>query len=283
MITGIRQNRHVKKSDIFIETVLYIIVLFFLFPIFNIFLSSFKTKIDIYNFFAMPNLTYWENYLELFRKVSVFKSFALTLFITAAAIAINILFSSMAGFVISRAKKGFFKGIYFYFMLGIIVPTQSSMAILYKLGVNLHIINTVFFLIILYVCSPAYQIMLYTGFMKTIPVELEESASIDGCNIYSMFIRIIFPLLLPATGTLIITTVFWYWNDFQTPLIYYSGGGGKTDTLIMGIYRFSVSKGGIDMGPVFALVSVTVAPVIAAFIFGQKYMLNGLVVGAIKG
>jgi raffinose/stachyose/melibiose transport system permease protein len=283
MNTGNRQNRYEKKLDIFIEAVLYIIVLFFLFPIINIFISSFKTKNDVYNFFVLPDFTYWGNYLELFRKVSVLKGFALTLFITAVAITINILFASMAGFVLGRAKKGFFKSIYFYFMLGLIVPTQSSMAILYKLGVNLHIINTVFFLIILYVCSPAYQIMLYTGFMKTIPIELEESASIDGCNMYSTFIRIIFPLLMPATGTLIITTVFWYWNDFQTPLIYYSGGGGKTDTLIMGIYRFSVSKGGIDMGPVFALVSITVAPVIAAFIFGQKYMLNGLVVGAIKG
>lgn len=278
----VTNGKKLNKFDVVIETVLYIIALFILFPILNIFLSSFKSPIQLYDFFAWPDFTYFENYKQLFSQVNVPRSFAISVFITVTSVILNVIFTSMAGYVIGRAKSGFFHGLYYYFMLGLIVPATGTMVIKYKMGVDMHLINTMPFLILLYLSGPAYQLMLYVGFMRTIPIELEESASIDGCNLYSMFIKIIFPLLLPATGTVIATTVFWYWNDFNTPLIFYSGGKG-TDTLIMGIYKFQLATGGVNMGPVFALIVFSITPIIIVFAWAQKYLLKGLVVGAVKG
>lgn len=271
-----------KKADIIIEIILYIIVAIMLFPILNIFLSSFKTSGQMYDFFSWPNFTYLDNYIQLFKQVNVPRSFCLSVFITVVSVTLNVLFASMAGYVIGRAKRGFFQKIYYYFMLGLIVPAVGTMAIKYRMAVDMHLINTVTFLILLYISGPAYQLMLYVGYINSIPRELEEAARIDGCGFYTTFTKIIFPLMRPATGTVVATTMFWYWNDFSNPLIYLSGRKA-TDTLIMGIYKFQLVQGGLNMGPVFALIVFATVPAILAFAFAQKSLLEGLVIGSVKG
>lgn len=275
-------KRKRKKSDIVIEVILYILMVFMLFPILNMFLSSFKTSEQMYDFFAWPDFGYLDNYIQLFKQVNVPRSFCLSVFITAVSVALNVLFASMAGYVIGRAKKGFFQKIYYYFMLGLIVPAVGTMAIKYQMAVDMHLINTVTFLILLYISGPAYQLMLYVGYVKSIPLELEEAARIDGCGFYTTFTKIVLPLMRPATGTVIATTMFWYWNDFSNPLIYLSGRS-ETDTLIMGIYKFQLVQGGLNMGPVFALIVISTIPAILAFAFAQKNLLEGVVLGSVKG
>ena len=275
-------HKKATKADVVIEVLLWIVGIIVLFPILNVFLSSFKSADQLYDFFAIPSLTYLDNYKQLFSQVNVPRSFMISVLITVSSVFFNVLFTSMAGYVIGRSKKGFFQKLYYYFMLGLIVPTTGTMAIKYKMAVDMHLINTIPFLILLYISGPAYQLMLYVGYIKSIPRELEEAAKIDGCGYFSIFSKVVFPLMRPATGTIIATTLFWYWNDFSTPLIFLSGSK-NTDTLIMGIYKFQLTMGGVNMGPVFALVVISTIPAILAFSFAQKHLLNGLVVGSLKG
>jgi len=122
---------------------------------------------------------------------------------------------------------------------------------------------------------------LYSAFTKSIPRELEESAAIDGCGRFRMFWVIIFPLLLPATGTFVITNVFGLWNDFITPQIFLNSP--EKMTLMPQIVQFMFNLQSINLGPVFALGTLAVLPLIVLFMFTQKYMLKGLVIGSIKG
>jgi raffinose/stachyose/melibiose transport system permease protein len=194
----------------------------------------------------------------------------------------------MSGYIVSRATKGIIKNFYWIFVITMIVPYQSGMVILYNLGVNLRLINTVPYLILIYLGgNVSYSSLIYYAFTKSIPKEMEESAIMDGCSKFTVFYKIIFPLLLPATGTIIATEVFWYWNDMQGPLIYLGAGIGKAPkTLMLFINNFRVNIGSYSYqlyAPISALCLLSCIPMIVFFLCTQKYLLKGLVVGAIKG
>jgi len=134
----------------------------------------------------------------------------------------------------------------------------------------------------------AYSSLIYFAFTKSIPLEMEESAVIDGSGRFSTFFHIIFPLLLPATGTIIVTEIFWYWNDIQGPLIYLGAGMGNVPkTLMMMILNFKVAAAGSftyhQWAPISALCLISCLPMVFFFLFTQKYLIRGLVIGAIKG
>ena len=146
----------------------------------------------------------------------------------------------------------------------------------------MHLINTRTLLVILYTAAQIpFATFLYAAFTKGIPRELEESAYMDGYGRFRTFWRIIFPLLLPATGTFVITNVFGIWNDFITPLIFLNDPDKLT--LMPQIVQFMFNNTSIAFGPVFAVSVLAVLPLIVLFLFTQKYMLRGLVVGSVKG
>ena len=188
----------------------------------------------------------------------------------------------MAGYAICRSKEKSIRLLFFYFVFGLIIPFQSSMIITYKLGIALHLINTRTFLILQYIAGGcAYAIMLYAGFTKNIPRELEEAASIDGYGAYRTFFKIVFPLLKPATLTLATITVFWYWNDFSGPLIYLNDKAKST--IMYSIFLFQLDQRSTEVGPVYTLCFLSIIPVFLFFIVAQKYLVEGLVAGAVKG
>lgn len=264
-----------------IDVTLYLIALFVLFPFIDLFLTTFKDKFHVYDAFYWPDFTYLRNYIYVFKYVNVPAAFGNTIIICASTLALIVIFGSMAGYMISRSKERFFKLVYGLFAAGLIIPTQTAMIVIYKLGVYIHLINTIPFLVLIYASgSAAFASLIYAGFTKNIPKEMEEAATIDGCGIYKTFFRIIFPLLMPATGTVLVTTIFWFWNDFSGPLIYLNG---KTQTIIMAIFTFSMQNQATDWGPVFTLCFIASLPIILFFLFTQKYLIKGLVAGAIKG
>jgi raffinose/stachyose/melibiose transport system permease protein len=186
------------------------------------------------------------------------------------------------------SEKGAIKNFYWIFVINMIIPYQSGVAILYSLGVKVRLINTVPYLILIYLgTNVSYSSMIYYAFTKSIPRELEESAKMDGCGKFMTFYKIIFPLLLPATGTIIATEVFWYWNDMQGPLIYLAGGIGRSPrTLMLFINTFRVNVGSYTyqlFAPTSALCLVSCIPMIIFFLCTQRYLIRGLVVGAVKG
>ena len=281
-MSGITRKRKAGAfGRIALNIFLYLMAVVVLLPFIDLFLTTFKDKFHIYDAFYWPDFSYIRNYQYVFKYVDVAAAFGNTILICAATEGLIVLFGSMAGYMISRSKEKFFKFIYLVFVAGLIIPSQSGMIVIYKIGVFLNMINKIPFLVMIYVSgSAAFASLIYAGFTKGIPKEMEESATIDGCGIYRTFFKIVFPLLTPATGTVMVTTVFWFWNDFFGPLIYLNG---KTQTIIMSIFNFSMANRATDWGPVFTLCFIASLPVIVFFLFTQKYLIRGLVAGAVKG
>lgn len=258
------------------------LALLFLAPFLLFFLNTFKDIDHIYDTFYMPNLFYFNNYSRMFKESTFFSSLGLTILICFFTLLFIVLFSSMAGYIISRTQRKIISSLFLLFAAGQIIPAQTSMIPIYKIGVATHMINTVPFLIMIYVASgSAFATLFYAGFTKTIPRALEESAYMDGCGRFETFFKVILPLLRPATATIVVTTIYWYWNDFSGPLIYLNTS--KVSTLMMTIYKFMGTNRSVDWGPVYALCFVSALPMIIFFMATQKYLLKGLVVGSVKG
>jgi raffinose/stachyose/melibiose transport system permease protein len=205
-----------------------------------------------------------------------------TIIIAFSTIAINIIISSMAGYAICRSREKLTKFIFFYFIFGLIIPFQCSMIILYQMGISMHLINTRTFLVLMYVAGGcAYAILLYAGFTKNVPKELEEAASMDGYGTFQTFFRIVFPLLRPATLTLATITLFWYWNDFAGPLIYLNDQSKQT--IMYSIFLFQLDQRNSQLGPIYTLCFISIIPIMIFFFFAQKYLIEGLAAGAVKG
>lgn len=288
MTSNARAKRMTQAFGILLTAFMVAFTLCYLMPFFILFINAFKPEQDIFNASAPVNFGYLENFKIVFAQPGIYQAMWLTALICVVTLACAIFFSSMSGYVVSRATKGPLKKLYWLFVLTMIVPAQTGMVILYNLGVRLHLINTVPFLILVYLGgNVAYSSLIYYAFTKSIPREMEESAIIDGCGKFSTFFRIIFPLLLPATGTVIVTEMFWYWNDMQGPLIYLGAGINAPKTFMMFIFNFRVPLAGSFAAHQWAPISATCLlgciPMIVFFLCTQRYLLRGLVIGAVKG
>lgn len=271
-----------KKILFITEFILFLIAAMIVVPLLLLFLTTFKEASQMFDPFTKPNFTYFHNYLRAFERVNVPLAFLNSSIITVSTILVNILISSLAGFTISRSRDKIISKMYFYFILGMIIPFQASMVVTYKLGIAMHLLDTRLFLILQYVAGGcAYAIMIYTGFMKAIPRELDEAASIDGASLFRTFFGIIFPLLKPASLTIASITCFWYWNDFSGPLIYLNGKG--KETIQYSLFLFQNDQRSAEIGPIYALCFIAIFPMLIFFFIAQKYLVQGLVAGAVKG
>lgn len=275
-------DRRMVKRDLIIEGLLVLFAIPSMFPIYLMVISSFKQNSEIYHPFSLPKVFQFENYLTVFKKVDVFLVLGNTIYICFGAIILLVLVSSIAGYRISRRNSKILNFILFLFITGIIIPMQANMVPTYKLGQYLHLLNTRTFLVLLYAAGTIpFATMIYVGFTKNIPREIEEAATIDGCGSFRMFWKILFPLLMPATGTVIATIIFFFWNDFQGPLIYLNDP--QKQTLIAQIFRFKQDMTSVKWGPLFALCVMAMLPIVIIFMFVQKHLIRGLVAGAVKG
>lgn len=269
-------------GKLIVQIFTWILAISFLAPFVLFFLNAFKDKDHIFDTFYVPSLTYLLNFEKVFKSSPFFQSLGITVIICFFTLVFVVLFSSMAGYMISRTKRKIISMIYILFAAGQIIPAQTGMIPIYKIGVSTHLINTIPFLIIINIAGgSAFGSLFFAGFTKTVPEALEESAYIDGCGRFQSFFRIIFPLLKPAAATIVCTTIYWYWNDFQGPLIYLNTS--KYAPLMMTVYNFKGTNNETDWGPVYALCLLSAVPMIIFFLFTQNYLLKGLVVGSVKG
>ncbi|MCD9023734.1 carbohydrate ABC transporter permease [Cohnella silvisoli] len=252
-----------------------------IYPLAHLFLSSLKEPDKVFDPFYIPDFTFWGNYEEVFRAGNFLISFGNTVFLTTASIGLVAILSSMAGHAISRAGKGLLLWIYFLLLSGMIIPAQTTMIPIFKLAVAFGLIDTRFFMILMYTAGVIpFATFIYAGFVKSIPRELEEAAAIDGCGRWRTYWTIVFPLLMPATGTIIVTNIFGMWSDLLGPLLYlYSP---EKQTLMTLIFSFKQERT-TDWGPVFALSVIATIPLILLFLFVQKQFIRGLTSGALKG
>ncbi len=255
----------------------------FIFPVAVIFNYSFKTKRELYigNPLALPATPSWANYKAAFDRLSVGTTFMNTVLYTALSVLILALASSAAAWAIARNRRRFFRFSYIYFIVGILIPYQALFLPIYVIGYTLHLTNTVYGVIFMYVATGmSFGVFLMTSFMSTAPVEIEEAARIDGCSVYGTFFRVVMPLLKPAMATLIIMQSFQIWNDYLMASLFVSNARLKTLTVAL---QMLFSQQASDYTSATAAIVISVLPIAVLFVSLQKYFVKGLTVGAVKG
>ena len=277
-------NTKRKITNTIIYIILTVLAVLFIVPIVLVLLNSFKNKLYISTDpFSLPNSETFvgiKNYTEGLTKIHFFNSIGYSLFITVASVIAIIILCSMAAWYITRVKGKFTSIVYYVFIASMVVPFQMVMYTMTKFANILHLDNC-FGIVVLYVgFGSSMAVFMFSGFVKGIPIELEEAALIDGCNPLNMFFRVIFPVLKPIAITIAILNAMWIWNDFLLPYLVI---GTKYRTIPVAIQYLRSGYGSIDYGHLMACIIVALIPIVIFYFACQKYIIEGIVAGAVKG
>lgn len=258
-----------------------LLAIIFLSPFYVLVTNSFKTPKGIFkDIFGLPGEYFTlENYVNAFIELDFLKTFFNSILITVLATGLIIIFSCMAAWVLTRNKNKSSKFIYVLFSFYILVPFQCVMLPLVKLMGNLHMMNPVGLIIMYIGFGSSMAIMFYHGYIKSIPVSLEEAAVIDGCPSWKTFFVIIFPLCKTMTFTIAILDAMWIWNDFLLPSLIINTP--KTLTIPLKMFYF-FGKYTKKWELATAALVITIVPIIIFFVFSQKNIIKGITSGAVK-
>ena len=271
------------KANLAVQILMTAVVLIYLAPLAIILNYSLKTKKELYlnSPLALPQSLNLENYIKAFDKLNMKATFINTLFYTAVSVVILALLCGTTAWAIARCKHRIFKFFYVYFIIGILIPYQALFLPIYTIGYKLHLTNTRYGIIFMYVATGiSFGVFLMTSFMSTVPIELEESARIDGCSVYRTYFSIVLPLLKPSMATLIIMQAFQIWNDYLLASLYVSKKQLKTLTVAISSLFSAQSS---DYTTAMAAIVISVVPIAILFLALQKYFIKGMTVGAVKG
>lgn len=271
------------KTTAVIQAVMSVLALLFLAPLFIIVNYSFKTKKELYmsSPLALPQSFRLDNYVKAFDKLNMATTFSNTFFYTIISVFILAMLCGVTAWAIARCKHKFFKFCYIYFIVGILIPYQALFLPIYTIGYKMNLTNTKYGIIFMYVATGiSFGVFLMNSFVSTVPLELEESARIDGCSVIKTYFSIVLPLLKPAMATLIIMQSFQIWNDYLLASLYVSKKQLKTLTVaIQSLFSAQTS----DYTTAMAAIVISVLPIAVLFMCLQKYFIKGMTVGAVKG
>lgn len=273
-----------KTAGLALTAGLFVLALAFLYPIVIVIINSFKSKLYISDApFSFPKADTFvgiSNYIEGIRKTGFFPAFGRSAFITVASVLVIVLFTSMTAWFITRVKSLFTSALYYVFVFAMIVPFQMVMFTMSKTANDLYL-NSIYGLVLLYLGFGAGQaVFLFCGFVKAIPLEIEEAAMIDGCSPLQTYFRVVFPMLKPTAVTVAILNAMWIWNDYLLPSLILPQ---ETGTIPMVIQNLKGGYGSIDMGAMMAMLVLAVLPIIIFYLSCQKYIIKGVAAGAVKG
>lgn len=271
------------KTTAMVQVIMTLEALLFLAPLVIIINYSFKTKQELYlkSSLALPQSFQFDNYVKAVQKLDMGTTYVNTFIYTAISVVILAMLCGVTAWAIARCKHKFFKFCYIYFIVGILIPYQALFLPIYTVGYNMHLTNTRYGIIFMYVATGiSFGVFLMNSFMATVPIELEEAARIDGCSIIKTYFLIVLPLLKPAMATLIIMQSFQIWNDYLLASLYVSNKQLKTLTVaIQSLFSAQTS----DYTTAMAAIVLSVLPIAILFICLQKYFIKGMTVGAVKG
>lgn len=275
--------RSSKTGRILLEVVMVILSLIFLYPLFLTIINSLKNFSEVMtDVIALPKVLAFENYTYVWKFINYPRLFLNNAVITILGLAGIVLISSIAAYKLARTKSKASGIIYFLCIMPMLIPFQSIMLTVLQMAKNLHLAESTWGLGIMYWGFGApLALFIYHGFVKGIPKEIDESATIDGASGFRLFFSVIFPLLKSVTTTIIIIDVMWIWNDFLLPLLMVNGSP-DTKTLTLAAYTF-VGQYTSDWQYAMTAMVMAVLPSIVVFIFLQKYIVKGVVAGAVKG
>ena len=273
-----------KTANLITYIVLTVLAVAFLVPIALVIMNSFKNKLYISDQpFALPSSETFvglSNYIEGLTKIKFWNSIGYSLFITVFSVLVIVICCSMTAWFITRVKGKVTSFIYYLFVASMVVPFQMVMYTMTKTADTLHLNNLVGMLVLYLGFGAPMAVFMFSGFVKGIPVDLEEAALIDGCNPISMFTKVIFPILKPISITVAILDAMWIWNDFQLPYLII---GTKYRTEPVAIQNLKTGYGSIDYGHLMAVIVVALIPIVIFYFCCQKYIIEGIVDGAVKG
>ena len=282
------KRRQELISNIVIYVILTLVAAIVFFPILIVIINAFKSTAGItQQAFLFPNSETFigiQNFKNGFEKSKFMAAFGLSIYITILSTVFILLFSSMTAWFLTRVKTWWTKTIYYVILFSQVVPFQMVMLPMNQIASDWHLNNPWFGIIIIYIAFGAgLSVFMYSGFIKSVPLEIEEAAMIDGCNPIQTFFTIVFPILKPTTITIAILNVMWIWNDYLLPNMVLGSQIGKTTIPVAIQMVANGSYGATDYGMQMAMIVLTIIPIVIFYLFGQKYIIKGVTAGAVKG
>lgn len=278
-------NARKAKHSGLLTVIFTLISLLWVFPIVLVIINSFKKKAYITRRpFEIPTDKMFvglENYVKGIERTGFFSAFWTSLFITVFSVAAIILFCSMTAWYIMRVKDAFTTAIYYLCLFAMIVPFQMVMYTLSKTANVLHLGNPVGIILVYVGFGAGLSVFMFTGFVKSIPLEIEEAAMIDGCNPLQTYFQVVFPIMKPTCITVMILQAMWIWNDYLLPSLVLDQK--KYKTIPMAVQYLKGGYGSVDMGAMMAVLVLSIIPIIIFYLVCQKYIIEGVVAGAVKG
>lgn len=273
-----------KSRNIIAFILLLLISAAFIFPVFIVLMNSFKNNLYIssepFTFPTAESFASLRNYTEGLAKTGFFSAFITSLFVTVLSVGAIVIFTSMTAWYITRVKNRFTKFSYYAFVFSMVVPFQMVMFTTVKTA-NLLSLDNPWGLIIIYLgFGSGLSVFMFSGFVKSIPVEIEEAAMIDGCGPIRTFFLVVFPLMKPTTITVAILNAMWIWNDYLLPYLVI---GSDYKTIPIAIQYLRGGYGSIDMGAMMAMLVLSILPIVVFYLLCQKHIIKGVVAGAVKG
>ena len=263
---------------------LLLLSLLFIAPVIIVLMNSFKGQFYISDApFVLPTSETFAgltNYIDGIEKTGFFSAFGYSLFITVSSVLLLTFGASMTSWYLIRSKNRFSSILYYLYVFSMIVPFQMVMFTMSKIANLLHLDNPIGIIFIYLGFGAGLSVFIFSGFVKGIPMEIEEAAVVDGCNPVKMFFSIIFPILRPTAVTVAILNAMWIWNDYLLPYLVI---GNDYKTLPIAIQYLQGGYGSRDMGALMAMLVLAIIPIIIFYLICQKYIIKGVVAGAVKG
>lgn len=276
------KNQSIRKTVMFV--ILIAVAIAFLAPIFIVLLNSFKGKFYISDDpFSLPNSDTFagiENYINGIEKTGFLPAFGWSIFITVLSVAAIVLFTSMTAWYIVRVKNKFTKALYYLFVFSMIVPFQMVMFTMTKTAGELNLDSPWGIVVIYLGFGAGLAVFMFTGFLKSVPIEVEEAAMIDGCTPIQTFFSVVFPIMKPTAITVAILNAMWIWNDYLLPYLLI---GSNYRTIPIAVQYLRGGYGSVDMGAMMAMLVLSIIPIVVFYLSSQKYIIKGIVAGAVKG
>ena len=275
-----------RVVNVLLTVLLAALCVVWLYPVLLILINSLKDELAISTatVFELPTQATFaglHNYAYGITQLNFLQSFGYSATITITSVVLILLCCSMCGWYITRVSSMISKAMYMLCVFSMVVPFQMVMFTLSKTADTLRL-NTPFNICVIYLGFGAgLAVFMFTGFMKSVPIAIEEAAMIDGCNPLQIFFKIVFPILKPTMISTAILETMWVWNDYLLPTLVLDIK--KYRTIPMAIQYFRGSYGRVEMGPMMACIMITVLPIIVMYLVCQKYIIDGVIAGAVKG
>ena len=279
-------KKRANLANTFLTIVFSLFCVAWVYPVVMILMNSLKKEsaISTNTIFQLPTAQTFaglSNYVNAVGAKGFVSAFLTSLLITVTSVAAILLFCSMCAWYITRVENKLTKAVYYLFVFSIVVPFQMLMFTLASTSDQLKL-NTPWNIWVIYLGFGAgLAVFMFAGFMKSIPLEVEEAAMIDGCTPLKTFFTIVIPILKPTLISVGILETMWVWNDYLLPYLVLDRK--KYSTVPILIQYFKGSYGRVEMGPIMACIMLTVLPIIVLYLFCQKHIIKGVVAGAVKG